>query len=53
MKHSKQVMMFSATLSERTIVCAKNFMNNAEEIYVDPGKLTLSGLSQFNIHLLT
>ncbi|KAK3698202.1 Suppressor of the cold-sensitive snRNP biogenesis mutant brr1-1 [Vermiconidia calcicola] len=44
----KQVMMFSATLSQATRPVCKKFMQNPLEIYVDDEtKLTLHGLQQF------
>ena len=46
----KQVMMFSATMSEEMRNLAKRFMNNPLEIYVDQqSKLTLHGLLQYYI----
>lgn len=48
----KQVMMFTATLSDDTRALCKKFMRNAEEIIIDSGeKLTLHGLHQFYIKL--
>ncbi|KAK4569592.1 Suppressor of the cold-sensitive snRNP biogenesis mutant brr1-1 [Recurvomyces mirabilis] len=45
---NKQVMMFSATLSQGTRPICKKFMRNPLEIYVDDEtKLTLHGLRQF------
>jgi ATP-dependent RNA helicase UAP56/SUB2 len=45
---NKQVMMFSATLSQSTRPICKKFMRNPLEIYVDDEtKLTLHGLRQF------
>ncbi|KAK0924492.1 Suppressor of the cold-sensitive snRNP biogenesis mutant brr1-1 [Friedmanniomyces endolithicus] len=45
---NKQVMMFSATLSQATRPICKKFMRNPLEIYVDDEtKLTLHGLRQF------
>jgi len=45
---NKQVMMFSATLSQATQPICKKFMRNPLEIYVDDEtKLTLHGLRQF------
>jgi ATP-dependent RNA helicase UAP56/SUB2 len=49
---TKQVMMFSATMSEEMRNLAKRFMNNPLEIYVDQqSKLTLHGLMQFYINV--
>lgn len=46
--HQKQVMMFSATLSEEIRPICKKFMQNPLEIYVDDEtKLTLHGLQQY------
>jgi len=48
----KQVMMFSATLSQETRPICKKFMQNPLEIYVDDeAKLTLHGLQQYYIKL--
>ncbi|MCJ1356542.1 MAG: Suppressor of the cold-sensitive snRNP biogenesis mutant brr1-1 [Icmadophila ericetorum] len=48
----KQVMMFSATLSQEIRPICKKFMQNPLEIYVDDeAKLTLHGLQQFYIKL--
>lgn len=48
----KQVMMFSATLSQEVRPICKKFMQNPLEIYVDDDtKLTLHGLQQFYIKL--
>lgn len=45
---SKQVMMFSATMTDELRNVARKFMNNPTEIYVDQqAKLTLHGLKQF------
>jgi len=50
--HSKQVMMFSATLSKEIRPVCKKFMQNPLEIYVDDEtKLTLHGLQQYYIKL--
>ena len=47
---TKQVLMFSATMSEEMRNLAKTFMNNPLEIYVDQqSKLTLHGLVQHYI----
>ncbi|KAJ1990542.1 Suppressor of the cold-sensitive snRNP biogenesis mutant brr1-1 [Dimargaris cristalligena] len=49
---SKQVMMFTATLSQETRAVAKKFMNNPLEIFVDDEtKLTLHGLQQYYVDL--
>lgn len=46
----KQVMMFSATLSQETRPICKKFMKDALEIYIDDEeKLTLHGLQQYII----
>ena len=48
----KQVMMFSATLSQEVRPICKKFMQNPLEIYVDDEtKLTLHGLQQYYIQL--
>lgn len=48
----KQVMMFSATLSNQTKPVCKKFMQNPLEIYVDDeAKLTLHGLQQYYVKL--
>ena len=45
---TKQVMMFSATMSEEMRAVARKFMNTPQEIYVDQqSKLTLHGLAQY------
>ena len=50
--HSKQVMMFSATLSKEIRPVCKKFMKDPHEIYVDDeAKLTLHGLVQHYIRL--
>lgn len=50
--HQKQVMMFSATLSQEIRPICKKFMQNPLEIYVDDeAKLTLHGLQQYYIKL--
>lgn len=50
--HQKQVMMFSATLSEEIRPICKKFMHNPLEIYVNDGsKLTLHGLQQYYVQL--
>ena len=48
----KQVMMFSATLSQEIRPICKKFMQNPLEIYVDDDtKLTLHGLQQYYVKL--
>jgi len=48
----KQVMMFSATLSQETREICRRFMRDPTEIYVDDEKkLTLHGLQQYYIKL--
>ena len=48
----KQVMMFSATLSQEIRPICKKFMRNPMEVYVDDEtKLTLHGLSQYYLKL--
>jgi len=50
--HDKQVMMFSATLSETIRPVCKKFMHNPLEIYINDGaKLTLHGLKQYYVNL--
>jgi len=50
--HEKQVMMFSATLSEEVRSICKRFMKNPREIYINDGaKLTLHGLQQYYLNL--
>lgn len=50
--HSKQVMMFSATLSKEIRPVCKKFMQDPMEVYVDDeAKLTLHGLQQHYIKL--
>ena len=50
--HEKQVMMFSATLSDEVRPVCKKFMHNPHEIYVNEGaKLTLHGLQQYYVQL--
>jgi len=49
---NKQVMMFSATLSEDVRSVCKRFMHNPTEIYINDGsKLTLHGLQQYYVNL--
>ncbi|RNF09164.1 putative RNA helicase [Trypanosoma conorhini] len=48
----KQVMMFSATMTDELRNVAKKFMNNPTEIYVDQrAKLTLHGLAQYYMNV--
>jgi superfamily II DNA/RNA helicase len=50
--HSKQVMMFSATLNDEIRGVCKKFMHNPLEIYISAGsKLTLHGLKQYYVQL--
>jgi len=50
--HDKQVMMFSATLSDPIRPVCKKFMHNPLEIYINDGaKLTLHGLKQYYVQL--
>lgn len=50
--HEKQVMMFSATLSQEIRAICRKFMQNPLEIYVDDEtKLTLHGLQQHYVKL--
>jgi len=49
--HEKQVMMFSATLSQEMRGVCKKFMQDPMEIYVDDSKLTLHGLQQHYVKL--
>jgi ATP-dependent RNA helicase UAP56/SUB2 len=50
--HNKQVMMFSATLSDQIRPVCKKFMHNPLEIYINDGaKLTLHGLKQYFVQL--
>jgi len=50
--HEKQVMMFSATLSQEIRPVCKKFMRKPLEIYVtDNSKLTLHGLQQYYVPL--
>lgn len=50
--HSKQVMMFSATLSKEIRPICKKFMQDPMEVYVDDeAKLTLHGLQQHYVKL--
>jgi len=47
----KQVMLFSATISEDVKKLCRKFTKEAEEIYVDDSKLTLHGLQQYFVKL--
>jgi len=50
--HNKQVLMFSATLSDEIRTICKKFMHNSREIIIDEGKkLRLHGLQQFYVKL--
>eukprot|EP01127_Copromyxa_protea_P000221 TRINITY_DN10197_c0_g1_i1.p1 TRINITY_DN10197_c0_g1~~TRINITY_DN10197_c0_g1_i1.p1 ORF type:complete len:423 (-),score=124.68 TRINITY_DN10197_c0_g1_i1:138-1406(-) len=50
--HNKQVMMFTATLSESSRAICKKFMYHPHEIYINEGsKLTLHGLQQYFVNL--
>eukprot|EP01123_Difflugia_compressa_P011841 TRINITY_DN4858_c0_g1_i3.p1 TRINITY_DN4858_c0_g1~~TRINITY_DN4858_c0_g1_i3.p1 ORF type:complete len:453 (+),score=98.03 TRINITY_DN4858_c0_g1_i3:86-1360(+) len=50
--HTKQVMMFSATMAPDIRAVCRRFMHNPKEIYINEGsKLTLHGLQQFYLHL--
>jgi ATP-dependent RNA helicase UAP56/SUB2 len=50
--HNKQVMMFSATLSEEIRPICKKFMRDPFEVYINDGaKLTLHGLQQYYVQL--
>jgi len=50
--HTKQVMMFSATLAPEIRTVCKRFMHNPKEIYINEGsKLTLHGLQQYYLLL--
>jgi ATP-dependent RNA helicase UAP56/SUB2 len=44
--HTKQVMMFSATISDQARAICRKFTKNAKEISVDDKELTLHGLQQ-------
>merc|ERR1719409_989757 len=51
-QREKQVMFFSATLSQEIRVVCKKFMQDPMEIYVDnESKLTLHGLQQYYVKL--
>lgn len=47
----KQVMMFSATLTEFKQKDCRKFMNNPVVVQIDEGKLVLEGLKQFYLRL--
>jgi ATP-dependent RNA helicase UAP56/SUB2 len=49
--HEKQVMMFSATISENARNICRKLSRKAEEIFVDDKKLTLHGLQQHFVNL--
>jgi len=50
--HDKQVMMFSATLSDEMRTLCRKFMHNPLEILINEGaKLTLHGLQQYYVSL--
>lgn len=49
--HEKQVMMFSATISENARNICRKLSRKAEEIFVDDKKLTLHGLQQHFVEL--
>lgn len=50
--HDKQVLMFSATLSEEVKPVIKKFMHNPLQVYVNQSsKLTLHGLQQYYVQL--
>jgi len=49
--HTKQVMMFSATISEESKKVCRKFTHNAQEIFVDDKQLTLHGLQQHFVEL--
>jgi len=50
--HEKQVMMFSATLSDNVRPICRKFMHNPLEIFINDGaKLTLHGLKQYFVQL--
>lgn len=49
--HSKQVMMYSATIGQESRVICRKFTKNAKEIFVDDKQLTLHGLQQHYIKL--
>eukprot|EP01126_Amoeba_proteus_P021733 TRINITY_DN2215_c0_g1_i1.p1 TRINITY_DN2215_c0_g1~~TRINITY_DN2215_c0_g1_i1.p1 ORF type:complete len:221 (-),score=31.68 TRINITY_DN2215_c0_g1_i1:529-1191(-) len=50
--HAKQVMMFTATLTESSRAICKRFMFHPHEIYINEGsKLTLHGLQQYFVRI--
>jgi len=49
--HEKQVMMFSATISDSARSICRKLSRKAEEIFVDDKKLTLHGLQQHFVEL--
>lgn len=49
--HNKQVMMFSATISEQSATICRKFTKKAKEIFVDDKKLTLHGLQQYFVKI--
>jgi len=49
--HEKQVMMFSATISDSARIICRKLSRKAEEIFVDDKKLTLHGLQQHFVEL--
>jgi len=49
--HEKQVMMFSATISDSARAICRKLSRKAEEIFVDDKKLTLHGLQQHFVEL--
>jgi len=49
--HTKQVMMFSATISDGSKAVCRKFTKNAQEIFVDDKQLTLHGLQQHFVKL--
>ena len=50
--HSKQVMMFTATLSNEIKTTCRKFMRNPAEVLIEnESKLTLHGLKQYYVEL--
>ena len=50
--HTKQVMMFTATLSGDIKLTCRKFMRNATEVLIEnESKLTLHGLKQYYVQL--
>ena len=50
--HTKQVMMFTATLSGEIKTTCRKFMRNATEVLIEnESKLTLHGLKQYYVQL--